>query len=67
MYENFIPNQDEVAVKRLKAAGAILLGKTNTSEFGYKAATDNPLFGITRNPWNLEKTPGGSTGGGQRQ
>lgn len=64
MYENFIPDQDEVVVKRLKAAGAILLGKTNTSEFGYKAVTDNTLFGITRNPWNLGMTPGGSSGGG---
>lgn len=40
------------------------MGKTNTSEFGYKAVTDSALFGITRNPWDLEKTPGGSSGGG---
>ncbi|GAB4339875.1 MAG: amidase [Candidatus Abyssubacteria bacterium] len=63
IYEHFVPEQDETAVARLRAAGAIILGKTNTPEFGYKAVTDNPLFGITRNPWNPEKTPGGSSGG----
>jgi len=63
MHENFIPDQDEVVVERLKAAGAILLGKTATCEFGYKAVTDSPLWGITRNPWNLEMTPAGSSGG----
>src|SRR5262249_62415746 len=45
------------------AAGAVLLGKTTTSEFGHKAITESPLFGVTRNPWNLERTPGGSSGG----
>ena len=63
LYERFIPKEDEIAVKRLKAAGAIILGKTNTCEFGYKAVTDNLLFGPTRNPWNLERTAGGSSGG----
>jgi Asp-tRNA(Asn)/Glu-tRNA(Gln) amidotransferase A subunit family amidase len=63
MYEDFIPAQDEVVVERLKAAGAIVVGKTNTSEFGYKAVTDSLLGGITRNPWNLEMTPAGSSGG----
>jgi Asp-tRNA(Asn)/Glu-tRNA(Gln) amidotransferase A subunit family amidase len=63
MYENFIPDQDEIVVERLKAAGAILLGKTTTCEYGYKAVTDSPLWGITRNPWNLEMTPAGSSGG----
>jgi Asp-tRNA(Asn)/Glu-tRNA(Gln) amidotransferase A subunit family amidase len=63
MHEHFIPAQDEVVVERLKAAGAILVGKTNTSEFGYKAVTDSLLWGITRNPWNLEMTPAGSSGG----
>ena len=58
-----MPEEDAVAVGRLKAAGAVLLGKTNTSEFGHKAVTDNPLFGATRNPWDLERTPGGSSGG----
>ena len=63
IYENFIPQEDGVAVERLKAAGGIIIGKTNTPEFGFKALTDNPVFGVTRNPWNLEYTPGGSSGG----
>ena len=63
IYENFIPQQDAIVVERLKAAGAIVIGKTNTPEFGWVAITDNPLFGITHNPWNLELTPGGSSGG----
>lgn len=63
MHEDFVPEQDEVVVERLKAAGAILLGKTCTCEFGYKAVTDSPLWGITRNPWNVEMTPAGSSGG----
>ncbi|MBN2058870.1 MAG: amidase [Deltaproteobacteria bacterium] len=63
MHENFIPDQDEVAVERLKAAGAIIIGKTNTCEYGYKAVTDSPLWGITRNPWNPKMTPAGSSGG----
>ena len=61
--ENFIPQQDAIAVERLKAAGAIVIGKTNTPEFGWKAVADNLLFGVTRNPWNLERTSGGSSGG----
>jgi aspartyl-tRNA(Asn)/glutamyl-tRNA(Gln) amidotransferase subunit A len=52
-----------VQVSRLRAAGAIVVGKTNTPEFGYTAFTHNRLFGTTRNPWNLERTPGGSSGG----
>ena len=63
LYADLIPEGDAVAVGRCKAAGAVVLGKTNTSEFGHKAITDNPLFGVTRNPWNLERTPGGSSGG----
>jgi len=57
------PERDSVQVERLKKAGAILLGKTNAPEFGYTAFTKNLLFGVTRNPWNLERTPGGSSGG----
>jgi aspartyl-tRNA(Asn)/glutamyl-tRNA(Gln) amidotransferase subunit A len=63
LYEQFIPDDDAPVVERLKRAGAIILGKTNTPEFGHKAITDNLLFGPTRNPWNLEYTPGGSSGG----
>jgi aspartyl-tRNA(Asn)/glutamyl-tRNA(Gln) amidotransferase subunit A len=63
LYEQFIPDDDAPVVERFKRAGAIILGKTNTPEFGHKAITDNLLFGPTRNPWNLEYTPGGSSGG----
>jgi aspartyl-tRNA(Asn)/glutamyl-tRNA(Gln) amidotransferase subunit A len=55
--------RDSVLVHRLKKAGAIVVGKTNAPELGLKPLTDNPTFGITRNPWNLERTPGGSSGG----
>ena len=63
LFADLVPEEDNVAVGRLKAAGAIILGKTNTSEFGHKALTDNPLFGVTRNPWDPARTPGGSSGG----
>ena len=63
LFEELVPEEDNAAVGRLKAAGAVILGKTNTSEFGHKAITDNPLFGVTRNPWNPALTPGGSSGG----
>jgi aspartyl-tRNA(Asn)/glutamyl-tRNA(Gln) amidotransferase subunit A len=56
-------NEDGPAVARLREHGAILLGKTTTPEFGWKGVTDSPLSGITRNPWNLALTPGGSSGG----
>jgi len=61
--ENFIPGADAPCVERLRKAGGIMIGKTTTPEFGHKAITDSPLFGITRNPWNLDRTPGGSSGG----
>ena len=54
---------DAPAVARLREQGAVLLGKTTTPEFGWKGVTDSPLTGITRNPWNKELTPGGSSGG----
>jgi len=56
-------NDDAPAVARLREHGAVLLGKTTTPEFGWKGVTDSPLTGITRNPWNPKKTPGGSSGG----
>jgi Asp-tRNA(Asn)/Glu-tRNA(Gln) amidotransferase A subunit family amidase len=62
-FKNLIAREDSVQVARLKAAGAIVIGKTNAPEFGYTALTKNLLFGVTRNPWNLERTPGGSSGG----
>ncbi len=58
-----IAEQDSVVVERLRAAGAIVVGKTNTPLFGSTAYCKNLLFGVTRNPWNLSKTPGGSSGG----
>ena len=55
-------DEDAPCVARLRESGAILLGKTTTPEFGWKGVTDSPLTGITRNPWNLDRTPGGSSG-----
>jgi aspartyl-tRNA(Asn)/glutamyl-tRNA(Gln) amidotransferase subunit A len=63
LYEQFIPDEDAPVVERLKRAGAIVLGKTNTPEFGHKAITDNRVFGPSYNPWNLAYSPGGSSGG----
>jgi Asp-tRNA(Asn)/Glu-tRNA(Gln) amidotransferase A subunit family amidase len=63
IYENYVPDEDAIIVKRLKDAGCVILGKTNTPEFGFKGATDNLIFGATRNPWDHEKTSGGSSGG----
>lgn len=54
---------DSPLVERLRAAGCVVVGKTNTPELGHKADTTNPLFGSTRNPWNLERSAGGSSGG----
>src|ERR1700730_12980563 len=56
-------SEDGPAVARLREAGAVILGKTTTPEFGWKAIGDSPLTGITRNPWNLGHTPGGSSAG----
>jgi aspartyl-tRNA(Asn)/glutamyl-tRNA(Gln) amidotransferase subunit A len=56
-------SQDAPAVARLREAGAVILGKTTTPEFGWKALGDSPLTGITRNPWDLSRTPGGSSAG----
>ncbi|MEW6403911.1 MAG: amidase [Chloroflexota bacterium] len=61
---NYIPKQDATPVARWRAAGAIILGKTNLPELAGDAQTDSPIFGRTNNPWNLDCTPGGSTGGG---
>jgi aspartyl-tRNA(Asn)/glutamyl-tRNA(Gln) amidotransferase subunit A len=56
-------SEDAPAVERLRAAGAVILGKTTTPEFGWKALGDSPLYGITRNPWGPARTPGGSSAG----
>src|SRR5579863_9120300 len=63
LFETNVTADDCPAVKRLKGAGMIMIGRTNTPEFGWKGVTDNRVFGITRNPWNTELTPGGSSGG----
>lgn len=63
MFENFVPLHDDIVVERLKEEGCVILGKTNTPAFGFKGVTDNKIFGATRNPWDTEKTPGGSSGG----
>lgn len=63
VFADHVPDRDATIVKRLKAEGAIILGKTNTPDFGHKGTTDNLLFGATKNPWNLDKTAGGSSGG----
>jgi amidase len=59
----YVPKQDATVVARLRAAGAIIMGKTNTPEMAGDEQTNSPLFGRTNNPWNLERTPGGSSGG----
>ncbi|WP_413988277.1 amidase [Labrys okinawensis] len=63
VYRDHIAEHDPVIVRRLKAAGAIILGHTTTPEFAYSGSTHSPLWGITRNPWNPERTSGGSSGG----
>jgi len=63
VFEHNVPTEDSVIVERLKAAGAIILGKTNTPEFGAGGNTFNTIFGATRNPWNPALTCGGSSGG----
>jgi len=64
IFSDHIPTEDAVTVQRLRSEGAIIVGKTNTPEFGAGASTFNEVFGRTRNPWNPECTSGGSTGGG---
>jgi amidase len=64
LFADHVPTEDAEVVARLKAAGAIVVGKTNTPEFATGANTVNDLFGATRNPWDLRLTAGGSTGGG---
>ncbi len=63
-FEKFIPKEDAIVVARLKAAGAIIIGKTNLPEFAGDWQSYNQVAGVTNNPWDLTRTPGGSTGGG---
>ena len=62
-YKDFNGGVDDVVVERLRAAGAIVTGKTNVPEFGYSGAGHNPVFETSRNPWDLERNPGGSSAG----
>jgi aspartyl-tRNA(Asn)/glutamyl-tRNA(Gln) amidotransferase subunit A len=62
-YKDFVPDEDDVVVERLKNADAVIVGKTNVPEFGYSGVGHNPIFDTTRNPWNTAMTPGGSSAG----
>lgn len=63
IFESVVPGEDATPVANARAAGAILIGKTTTPEFGHKPLTDGPLFGHTHNPWDTSRTTGGSSGG----
>jgi aspartyl-tRNA(Asn)/glutamyl-tRNA(Gln) amidotransferase subunit A len=63
MWSDFIPPADDISVERLRRAGAVIVGKTNTPEFALSGRTDSPLHGPARNPWDSRLTPGGSSGG----
>jgi amidase len=63
IFRDHVPTEDSLVVARLRRAGAIVIGKTNTPEFGAGSQTFNPVFGPTRNPYDLARTPGGSSGG----
>ena len=62
-FANYVPQQDALIVQRLRNAGAVILGKTNLHEFAYGSTTQNPHYGSTRNPWDLDRIPSGSSGG----
>src|SRR6266576_442333 len=63
IYKDFVPTEDDVVVERLTAAGAVIIGKTNVPELGYSGASYNLIFPPTNNPWNTERTAGGSSAG----
>jgi aspartyl-tRNA(Asn)/glutamyl-tRNA(Gln) amidotransferase subunit A len=61
-FADHVPDRDDVLVRKLRTAGAIMIGKTTTPEFGIKGQTDGPIFGVTRNPWDLEQPVHGPIG-----
>src|SRR5262249_57231312 len=63
LYDGFVADHDFTLIERYKAAGLVILGRTNTPEFGLNAATEPVVNGPTRNPWNIERSSGGSSGG----
>ncbi|MEW5975343.1 MAG: amidase [Acidobacteriota bacterium] len=63
LFADYVPQSDAAVVRRLKVAGAVILGKTNMHELAYGITSNNPHFGTVRNPWDLERIPGGSSGG----
>jgi amidase len=63
LYRDFVPDFDDIQVERIRAAGAIIIGKTNTPEWGFGSHSYNPVFGVTRNPYDLTRSAGGSSGG----
>jgi aspartyl-tRNA(Asn)/glutamyl-tRNA(Gln) amidotransferase subunit A len=63
LYKDYVPDEDDVVVERLKAAGAVIIGKTNVPDLGYSGASYNMIFPPTKNPWNTDRTAGGSSAG----
>lgn len=63
LFHDYVPDFDDIQVERIRAAGAIIIGKTNTPEWGFGSHSYNPVFGVTRNAWDLSRSAGGSSGG----